>query len=154
MDPWPTSWYSSAWLQSIPRDIALGHTIGEAYVNGIKHVGILYITDPPQWWWDIAENVVFFGDPDLRVWTPVNDYSDANHWEREDVQPLKWDGKKDLYVDGHMLYGASVYPHAKKPIEISVIAVIAVLAILLLVAIGVGYHSKRNKEGQRNSKRK
>jgi len=24
MDPWTTSWYSSAWIQSIPRDLALG----------------------------------------------------------------------------------------------------------------------------------
>jgi len=154
MDPWLTSWYSSAWIQSIPRDIALGHTIGEAYVNGIKHVGILYITDPPQWWWDIAENVVFYGDPDLRVWTPKNEYSDANHWEREDVQPLKWDGEKDLYVDGHMIFGASVYPHARKPIEISMIVAIVILIILVIASIA--YYSVRRvgKPEKKRSKNK
>jgi len=144
MDPWPTSWYSSAWIQSIPRDIALGHTIGEAYVNGIKHVGILCIFDPPQWWWDIAENVVFYGDPDLRVWTSKNDCSSANHWEREDVQPLRWDGVKNLYVDGHCLFGATSYPHARKPIDASMIIAIAAISALV-IAIGTAYYTIKKK---------
>jgi len=142
IDPWSTSWYSSLWVQSIPRDLALGHTIGQAYERGMAMVGVEYLVD--QWWWDLNENVVYYGDPDLRVWVPSTEYSDANHWEREDVQPLKWDGSEDLYVDGHMLYGASVYPHAKKPIEMPVLIVIAIIIIALIVVVGIGYSMRKS----------
>jgi hypothetical protein len=54
IDPWSTSTYGSYWIQTIPRDIILGDTVGEAYMKGIKHVGILYTGDPPQWWCYIA----------------------------------------------------------------------------------------------------
>ena len=138
----------------VPRGIALGQTIGEMYNEGMKKVGILYITDPPQWWWDLAENVCLFGDPDLRVWVPGTEYSNANHWEREDVQPLKWDGSEDLYVDGHMLFGASVYPHAKKPLDTSVLIAIAIIIIAIIVIAGVGYSMKRKKETSKQKRRK
>ena len=72
IDPWSTSWYASFWAQSIPRDIICGDTVGEAYTKGIGHVGILYLTDPPQWWWDILNNVCYFGDPDLRMYVPLS----------------------------------------------------------------------------------
>ena len=124
--------------------MALGKTIGEAFTKGLSKVGILYITDPPQWWWDLWENVELFGDPDLRVWVPSTEYSDANHWEREDVQPLKWDGSEDLYVDGHMLYGASVYPHARKLLDMSVLIVIAIIIIAIIVIAGVGYSMRKS----------
>ncbi|MCD6237071.1 MAG: hypothetical protein J7K13_03860, partial [Thermoplasmata archaeon] len=115
-DPWPTSWYGAVWRQSIPRDITLGCTVGEAFTRGISHVGILYIKDPPQWWWDTGENVLYFGDPDLMIYVPSTEYSDANHWEQKDVQPLRYDSK--AYVDGHMLYGATSHPHAYEPLPL------------------------------------
>ena len=142
IDPWSTSWYSSAWIQSIPRDLALGHTIGEAYVNGIQHIGILYISDPPQWWWDIAENVCFYGDPDLRVFVPGTDYSNDNYWEEDDVKSLRYDGETN--IDGHMPFGATEYPNKKEPIFmmeiIFLIMLLIVICILLIYVI-----SRKNK---------
>ncbi|MEF8879709.1 MAG: cell wall-binding repeat-containing protein, partial [Candidatus Thermoplasmatota archaeon] len=109
IDPWATSWYSSFWEATIPRDIALGDTVGEAYAKGMGHVGILYISEPPQWWWDKSENVCYFGDPDLRVLAPNTEYSDANYWSRDDVQPMSYD--KETNLAGHMPFGANSYPH-------------------------------------------
>ncbi|MCD6468117.1 MAG: hypothetical protein J7L32_02235, partial [Thermoplasmata archaeon] len=135
-DPWPTSWYGAVWRQSIPRDLVLGCTVGEAYTRGISHVGTLYITDPPQWWWDTAENVVFFGDPDLRVFVPSTEYSDANHWEHSDVQPLRYDGSSSVYVDGHMPYGATNYPHARESGNLlTQIVIVAALIIAVVAAV-------------------
>ena len=154
MDPWATSWYSDVWQGMVPRGIALGKTIGEIYTEGLSKVGILYITEPPQWWWDLMENVCLFGDPKLRVWTPSTEYSDANHWEREDVKPLRWDGKEDLYVDGHYLFGASEYPHARSKMNIHlIIAVIAIVAIIILAFVGVNL-AKRKKGKNKENKRK
>ncbi|MCD6236457.1 MAG: hypothetical protein J7K13_00690, partial [Thermoplasmata archaeon] len=140
LDPWPTSWYTT-WIQFIPRNIVLGKTIGESFVDGIKHVGILYITDPPQWWADIKQNVCFFGDPDLRVWTPNTEYSDANHWEQKDVQPLKYDSK--AYVDGHMLYGATSHPHAYEPLPIMQIVILAIAVIAIAGIVAASLRRKR-----------
>ena len=138
IDPWTTSWYSSLWIQSIPRDLALGYTIGQAYERGMAMVGVEYLVN--QWWWDLYENVVYFGDPDLRVWTPKNKYSDANHWEREDVQPLRY--KKDLSVDGHYLFGATSYPHAIKRLPISEI-IVGVLVIVLIALVAIWLSRKK-----------
>ena len=143
-DPWPTSWYGAVWRQSIPRDIALGYTVGEAYARGISHVGTLYITDPPQWWWDTAENVVYFGDPDLRVFVPSTEYSDANHWEKPDA--LRYD--EALIIDGHMPFGATSYPHEKEPVTfwqqyLWVIVALAVIVILLIAALSLGRKQKK-----------
>jgi len=137
-DPWPTSWYGAVWRETIPRDIALGYTVGEAFTRGISHVGTLYITDPPQWWWDTAENVVYFGDPDLRMWTPKNKYSDANHWEREDTQPVAWKGE-ELSVDGHCLFGATSHPREKVAglPEYAVILIVLLIAVIIAIAIAV-----------------
>jgi hypothetical protein len=138
IDPWSTSWYSGLWMQTIPRDIILGDTVGEAYTKGIGHAGILYITDPPQWWWDTAENVCFFGDPDLRVFTPKNEYSSNNYWEQKDTKQLSYD--KELSLDGHMPYGAASYPHAKQPksfLEKNFVLITIVIILLLLAAIFV-----------------
>ena len=138
VDPWPTSWYGGVWRETIPRDLALGCTIGEAFTRGISHVGILHLTDPPQWWWDNYENVVLFGDPALRPFVPSTRFSSANHWEREDAQPLRWDGEKDLFVDGHYLFGATSYPHVRKPLDITlVIAIIAVIAMIVVTCLWI-----------------
>ena len=140
-DPWPTSWYGAVWRQSIPRDIILGYTVGEAYTRGISHVGTLYITDPPQWWWDTGENVLYFGDPDLRIYVPSTEYSDANHWEQKDVQPLRYDSK--AYVDGHMLYGATSHPHAYEPLPIMQIAILAIVVIAIVGIVAASLRRKR-----------
>jgi hypothetical protein len=102
IDPWATSWYGSFWAETIPRDIICGDTVGEAYVKGISHVGILYVTEPPQFWWDITENVCFFGDPDLRPFVPKNKYSEANYWERDDTKPATYD--EELNINGKDIF--------------------------------------------------
>jgi len=138
-DPWPTSWYSTVWQQSIPRDIALGYTIGEAYTKGISHVGILYLGgggtngDEPQWWWDTAENVLYYGDPDLRVFVPGEEYSSANNWD--EPTPLRYDN--DISINGHTPFGATSYPHAKEPQPKIPLWVIVVIIIILLLVVGV-----------------
>jgi hypothetical protein len=142
MDPWSTSWYSSAWIQSIPRDIALGDTIGEAYVKGIKTVGILYISDPPQWWWDIAENVVFFGDPDLRPFVPSTTYSNNNYWTRDETQPIRYNA--ELSINGNMPFGVTSYPYAREkpelifgmPLVIFVLLLVIILLVIVIAFIG------------------
>ena len=151
MDPWSTSWYSSFWLQTIPRDIILGNTIGDAYANAMSHVGILYISgggpekDQPQWWWDIMENVCFYGDPDLRPYVPGTDYSNNNYWEEKDVKPLSY--SEDTNINGHMPYGATKYPNEKEPktlIQEYMLVIIVMLAIIvLLVAMSLISKKKR-----------
>ncbi len=129
IDPWLTSWYSAFAMEMFIRDIALGKTIGEAYANGIHHVGIEYLTE--QWWWDIFENVVYFGDPDLRVYTP------EYHWERPVSVSL------DSDVDGHVSEATS------HPNEISSSYVYNYLLIgVAVVAVGaVFWRIRKKKDG-------
>ena len=160
IDPWGTSWYSSFWEATIPRDIALGDTLGEAYAKGMSHVGILYLGgggifgDEPQWWWDKKENVCYFGDPDMRVFTPSTKYSDKNYWERKDTLPLDFDS--ELNLNGHMPYGATSYPKEKQPgPEISVYLLFAILIIIILViAIAASKSSKNNKKTKKKKPKK
>jgi hypothetical protein len=98
IDPWLTSWYCGFAIQTFVRDIALGYSVGEAYERGIKHVGIQYLTG--QWWWDIFENVVYYGDPDLRVYSPLH------AWEEPKPLPA------GSTIDGHSPFGARGHPHA------------------------------------------
>ena len=120
IDPWLTSWYVGFAIETFVRDIALGDTVGEAYAKSIGHVGILYLTN--QWWWDIFENVVYYGDPDLRVFSP--EYA----WE----QPAFHDGSD---VGGHAVNGADEHPNeietntGKLLFPIVVVVVIASLAV-------------------------
>ncbi|MDY6985709.1 MAG: hypothetical protein SVE93_04820 [Candidatus Thermoplasmatota archaeon] len=81
IDPWLTSWYTSLGFELIARGLAEGKTIAEAYDEAIREVGISYLSD--GWWWDIYENVVYYGDPGLRVYSP------AHPWEmpRTDKRP-------------------------------------------------------------------
>jgi hypothetical protein len=148
-DPWATSWYATVWRETIPRDLALGYTMGEAFARGIKHVGILYLGGAPdggpQWWWDTAESVIYFGDPELRVFVPSTEYSDANNWDRDDVEPIRYDA--ELNIDGHMPFGATSYPNEKQPktfLGEYLILVIAIVAIVVLVgAIAVVGRKKK-----------
>jgi hypothetical protein len=138
-DPWPTSWYGAVWRQSIPRDIALGYTVGEAYTRGISHVGIQYLTDPPQWWWDIGENVVYFGDPDLRMYVPATEYSNDNNWDKTETNAYRYD--EELSIDGHMPFGATDHPKARQEntwlnqymFLIVILAAIIILLTLLFI---------------------
>lgn len=146
IDPWETSWYGSFWAQSIPRDIILGDTIGEAYVKGISHVGVLYITDPPQWWWDILNNVCFFGDPDLRVYVPDTKFSEDNFWEKKETEPLYYD--EDFSVEGHMIFDVTEYPHEKMNI-ISWQQYVLIFIAIVIIVIGIGFvvlSSKKKKK--------
>ncbi len=96
IDPWETSWYSAFAVEMFSRDIALGKTVGEAFSNSILHTGIGYLTK--QWWWDIKENLCYFGDPKLKIWSP--EYG----WEK----PQAFDGEN---IEGHFLFGAKSYPN-------------------------------------------
>ncbi len=143
LDPWSTSWYSGIWLHSIPRQIALGHTIGEAYEQGMAEVGIQYLNE--QWWWDLNENVVFFGDPDLRVWAPETEFDKEgkNNWDLKDVQAASLDS--DVSINGHMPFGATHYPHEKEPqpmLPIWLIGVIIVIILLLVALVAIGKRKK------------
>lgn len=139
MDPWATSWYSDVWQNGVPRGIAIGKTIGEIYAEGISKVGILYISDPPQWWWDLAENVCLYGDPNLRIWVPQNEYSNINHWSITDVESLKYDENEGFYVDGHNPFGTENHPNATEPTSLieQLIWIVIIAAILITIIIGV-----------------
>jgi len=143
IDPWSTSWYAY-WSLTMPRDIVLGDTVGEAYRKGISHVGILHATDPPQWWWDSEQNVCFFGDPDLRMYVPNTEYSNANYWEKGDTEPLRYD--EELDIDGHMPFGATGYPHEKEPLPFwleYLVVIIIIVASVILLMVGVVIRKKK-----------
>jgi len=142
IDPWPTSWYMY-WVITMPRDIVLGDTVGEAYRKGVSHVGVLYATDPPQWWWDSEQNVVYFGDPDLRLFTPETDYSDANYWEKQDTESVRYN--EDTSINGHMPFGAKDYPHEKTPDFWQQYSLIIASAVIVAVLIGIVLLVSRRK---------
>jgi len=148
MDPWATSWYSDVWQNMVPRGIALGQTIGEIYSSGISKVGILYVTEPPQWWWDLAENVCLYGDPDLRIWVPSTEYSSSNYWTAADVESLQYDPEAGFYVDGHMPFGADEYPNAFKPMSLmeQLIWMFVIVAIPAVIIIGAVILLKKRRE--------
>jgi len=138
MDPWPTSYWSSYSFQQIPKDFALGKSVGESYVEGITEIGPQYIFEEGErrvWWWDTSENVVLFTDPDLHVWIPSTEYDpqERNHWDKEDIKSIRYDSELD--IEGHMPFGATGYPNKREPesILITLIAVILLLAILVIL---------------------
>jgi len=96
IDPWLTSWYAAFAIETFVRDMILGATVGESYQQGIAHVGIQYLVE--QWWWDIFENVVFFGDPKLQVYMPVRG------WDKPMASPFGID------IGGHTPDGAPNHP--------------------------------------------
>jgi hypothetical protein len=145
MDPWSTSWYSDVWQNMIPRGLAIGHTIGDAFTEGLKKVGILYITDPPQWWWDTWENVELFGDPDLRVYVPGTEYSDENYWEKSDVKQLNYDPETN--INGHMPFGATSYPNENEDEQLmSMLIYVVIIVFLFVISIIIVKKKRRNKK--------
>jgi len=149
IDPWPTSYWGGVVFQEIPRDFALGKTIGESYADGRAKIGIKYLfedNEEIEWWWDSAENVVLFSDPDLRIWVPSTEWDTKarNHWESKDIAPLKYD--KEMSVDGHMPYGAADYPHEKEPASWLQYIIWIVVVILLIVVLVVAISKKKKKK--------
>jgi hypothetical protein len=143
IDPWSTSDYCAVWLQSIIKNLALGDTIGQAYEKGIRSCGPELLID--HWWWDVWENVCFYGDPDLQIFVPSVQYSDDNNWQKEDTTSLRYDA--ELAVDGHMPFGATSYPHAKEPVSLwqhYSLWILVAIAIIIMVLIVV-YVTKRKK---------
>ncbi|MFW3145731.1 MAG: hypothetical protein ACMUIE_02840 [Thermoplasmatota archaeon] len=98
IDPWLTSWYSAFAMNMFVRDIYYGRTVGDAYERGISHVGIEYLVD--GWWWDIFENLVYYGDPDLKVFSPKHAWSEPTSLQ------------KGAVIDGHAPFGATGHPHS------------------------------------------
>jgi hypothetical protein len=144
LDPWSTSWYSGIWAHSIPRQLALGYTMGQAYEHGMAEVGVEYLIG--QYWWDLNENVLFYGDPDIRVWTPDTDWDiqDRNYWEKKDTRALAYEAELD--VGGHMPYGATEYPNEKEPqpmIPVWLLIFIVIIVILIIVALIFGRKRKK-----------
>lgn len=122
IDPWLTSWYSSFAMAIWARAMALNATVGEAYEEGISHVGIEYLVD--GWWWDIYENVVFYGEPAMKIWSP------KHAWD--EPLPLE-DG---TVVSGHAPYGAKEHPYKVEPtalLELLVIAVVILTATAVII---------------------
>jgi len=148
MDPWATSWYSDVWQNGVPRGIALGQTMGEIYMEGITKVGIQYVRDgSPNWWWDLAENVCLYGDPDLRSWVPSTEYSSDNHWTADDIQALSYNAEEGFEVDGHSPFGSDGHhPQKKSPstwLTQNIFIIVALVVILLLIVIMVIMSKKR-----------
>lgn len=149
IDPWPTSYWGGVVFQEIPRDFALGKTIGESYADGRAKIGIKYLfedNEEIEWWWDSAENVVLFSDPDLRIWVPSTEWDTKarNHWESKDIAPLRYD--KEMSVDGHMPYGAAGYPHEKESTSWLQYIIWIVVVILLIVVLVVAISKKKKKK--------
>ena len=124
IDPWLTSWYSAFAMETFVRDLIQGYSIGEAYERGIAHVGVEYLTE--GWWWDIFENLVYYGDPDLRVFIP------NNPWEKP--TPLSYDDSS--VVSGHAPFGAKEHPNAIEDTSGAEMAFYSSLAIIIVV-IGI-----------------
>ena len=146
IDPWTTTDWAAVWMQSLLKRFAMGDTIGEAYEKGMRACGPEYSVPIDGDWWDVWENVELFGDPNLRVYVPSTEFSDANHWEKKDTQSLSYDS--ELNIQGHMPFGATSYPHAKqpeKPFLEKYIWYIAIIIIVILIIILIAASRSRKK---------
>jgi len=124
IDPWLTSWYVAFAIELFFRSLALGATVGEAYAEGIHHVGIEYLTQ--QWWWDIFENVVYYGDPDMRMYSGVQNWPQPESVSVQDIS------------GGHAPGGTTDHPHeitSTRAYEIGLFALIAVAGVAGVVFI-------------------
>ncbi len=97
IDPWLTSWYVELGQETFYRDVGYGErTVGEAYEHAISLIGAEYITQ--DWFWDHWENIVFFGEPDMRMYTPYAPIP------RPEVLG------ENVVLDGHAVMSASSHP--------------------------------------------
>jgi hypothetical protein len=129
IDPWLTSWYSAFAMNMFVRDIYYGRTMGDAFERGISHVGIEYLVD--AWWWDIFENLVYYGDPDLKVYSPKNDWPEPTSLE------------KGTIIGGHAPFGADDHPHATNTGLL--FDILAFLAFAGLIGAGIYVYMKYRK---------
>ena len=111
----------------------MGYTIGQAYELGVRAVGPELLVD--HWWWDTLENVCFYGDPDLRVYIPSTEYSNANHWNYTDVQPISYDASFD--INGHNPFGVTSYPHETSKPLLSKFYVLVMLLVILMILVSI-----------------
>jgi hypothetical protein len=74
---------------------------------------ILSKNNKNQWWWDSGQNLIYYGDPNLRVYVPDSNYDDSNTWEKPVF--LKY---SESNVDGHTVFGAEKYPHERQPVSL------------------------------------
>lgn len=132
IDPWLTSWYSAFAMNMFIRDIYYGRTIGDAYERGISHVGIQYLVD--GWWWDIFENLVYYGDPDMKVYSPVNAWEEPEHLAKGSV------------INGHSPFGSDDHPNAMG--NGSIWDIVSVLVLAGLISAGI-YIFVKYRKGQR-----
>jgi hypothetical protein len=151
MDPWPTSYWAGYVGQQVAKDYALGKSAGEAYSEAITEIGIKYLFEEDEkrvWWWDTAENMVLFTDPDLHVWVASDEYDPEarNHWDKKDFQSLRFDSESD--ISGHMPFGATSYPNQRKPtsfLEENILFILVVCLILILVVYLALFSRKKQK---------
>ncbi len=139
MDPWSTTDWAGIWNQMIPKRLAMGDTVGQAYERSLRAVGPEYSCG--QSWWDLWENIVYTGDPNLRVFVPNTEYTDyqngreANYWEQKDTVPLTY--KAALNIDGHTPFGATSYPHVITPPLFSSQQILFILLALLVILLAI-----------------
>ena len=86
---------------------------------------------------DDAEGVVYFGDPNLRMYVPGTDFSSQNSWDK----PLSLSYDKELKLEGHTPFGSTDHPNEISPKTLFekylFIIVIVVIILLLIVIIAV-----------------
>ncbi len=130
IDPWETSWYSAFASEMFARDLALGKNVGQAYTDSILHTGIGYLTK--DWWWDIKENLCYFGDPDLSMWSPQ----------------YGWDKPESLdsgTIHGHAPFGATDYPQEEEEGGFSMIIGVGLILIVAAAGAYLGWKYKQRK---------
>jgi hypothetical protein len=148
IDPWTTTDWAGIWNQMLIKRFAMGYTVGEAYERGLRAVGPLYSCG--QSWWDLWENVVYTGDPNLRVFVPNTEYTDTqngyeeNHWTQEETRPLMYDA--ELNFNGHTPFGATNYPHEREPETFmnTYLWLIVILALIIIILVAM-FIPKRKK---------
>jgi len=145
IDPWTTTDWAGVWNQMLIKRFVMGDTVGEAYERGMRACGPEYSVG--HFWWDIWENVCYYGDPSLRPFVPGTDYSNANHWSEDETRALTYDS--ELSLEGHMPFGATGYQHARSPEsswEKYLWFVIIIVILLIVIFIGITNSHKKSKK--------
>jgi len=134
IDPWETSWYSAFASEMFARDLAMGKSVGAAYTDSILHTGIGYLTK--QWWWDIKENLCYFGDPDLHMWSPNYRWAEPEYVASGTIH-------------GHAPFGPTDYPREGEEGDYGM--VIAIGLVIIFAAAG-GYLGWRWQQHRKKAK--